>query len=262
MTGKILKILATVLAFTAMFAMLHVAASSNRNMEVNTLTVTIAENYHPLIAEEQIKTKILNAYPQLLGSPLNAGDLAQVEEVVRGISYVENAAAFRLADGNIAVSANLHTPIARIVNAFNQSYFLSQDGSLVPLSPHFSPRVMVVTGNIRAAYSPVINILQLDTLSELSANERILRDLFQLVTFINNDAFLRSFFDQIHITPEGEFELTPRNGAHIVEFGGIDRMEAKFDKLLRFYQESLVRIGWNKYSRLNLEFRNQIVSSK
>ena len=40
------------------------------------------------------------------------------------------------------------------------------------------------------------------------------------------------------------------------------RFETKLDKLRAFYQKGLNNIGWNKYSKLNIEFDNKIIGTK
>lgn len=263
MPGRKLKLLVAFLMLTGIFALLSLATNNNRGILPQSLHVTIADTGGQLlVSEQQIKTNILNAYPQLLEAPLEHGDLRQVEEVVKGISFVNRAHAFRQPDGNIQVNTLLFTPLVRVVNAMNQSFYITHEGRLVPLSPHFTPRVMVATGNIRAGYSPLVDLKANKPPEEITLNERVLRDLFYLATTIYNDTFLRSFFDHIHITSTGQFELTPRNGAHIVELGGVDRLDSKFDKLLRFYRHSLLKTGWEYYSRINIEFNNQVICSK
>ena len=38
--------------------------------------------------------------------------------------------------------------------------------------------------------------------------------------------------------------------------------EEKFEKLKTFYEKGLNQVGWNKYSRISLEFNNQIICTK
>ena len=43
---------------------------------------------------------------------------------------------------------------------------------------------------------------------------------------------------------------------------GTENMEEKFRKLKTFYHEGLNHVGWNKYSRISIEFSNQIICTK
>ena len=42
----------------------------------------------------------------------------------------------------------------------------------------------------------------------------------------------------------------------------ICRSQEKFEKLKTFYEKGLNQVGWNKYSRISLEFNNQIICTK
>jgi len=54
--------------------------------------------------------------------------------------------------------------------------------------------------------------------------------------------------------------MLPQVGNERIEFGKPERVAQKFDKLMIFYKEILPRMGWNKYSRVNLEYEGQIVA--
>ena len=41
-----------------------------------------------------------------------------------------------------------------------------------------------------------------------------------------------------------------------------DHFEDKLDRLKTFYGKALNEVGWNKYSRISLEFSNQIICTK
>ena len=60
----------------------------------------------------------------------------------------------------------------------------------------------------------------------------------------------------------GEFELIPRVGAQVIEFGKAVDMEEKFEKLWILYNEGFHNTGWNQYERINLKYKNQAVCTK
>ena len=49
---------------------------------------------------------------------------------------------------------------------------------------------------------------------------------------------------------------------HIIFLGKPGNYEEKFEKLKTFYEKGLNQVGWNKYSRISLEFNNQIICTK
>jgi len=42
----------------------------------------------------------------------------------------------------------------------------------------------------------------------------------------------------------------------------LDGFERKLERVKAFYERGLNQVGWNKYSRINVEFSNQIICTK
>ncbi|MFN6085466.1 MAG: hypothetical protein ACK476_11145, partial [Fluviicola sp.] len=69
----------------------------------------------------------------------------------------------------------------------------------------------------------------------------------------------------VHRNQWGDFILIPQVGGHEIVFGtaNSDRdVKEKFEKLKTFYKEGIPYEGWNKYSSINLKYKNQIVGKK
>ena len=80
--------------------------------------------------------------------------------------------------------------------------------------------------------------------------------------FLHNNKFWDAQIEQIHVLPDRNIELVPRVGDHLVYLGKLDDFEDKLARLKEFYKKGLNKVGWNKYSRINLEFSNQIICTK
>jgi cell division protein FtsQ len=68
--------------------------------------------------------------------------------------------------------------------------------------------------------------------------------------------------EQIQVTAGGEVELIPRVGNHIIALGQPSDYAQKFDKLKIFYEKGLDEVGWDRYSRINLNYGNQVIATK
>jgi cell division protein FtsQ len=66
----------------------------------------------------------------------------------------------------------------------------------------------------------------------------------------------------VDINPSREFEMVPKVGNHIVVFGNGEEIADKFRKLFIFYNDVLNKTGWNKYSAVNLSYKNQVVATR
>jgi cell division protein FtsQ len=83
-----------------------------------------------------------------------------------------------------------------------------------------------------------------------------------MVKYINRNDFLKAQIQEIYINRKNEFELIPTMGDHRIIFGDIENMEGKFKKLLVFYEDGLRNMNWNRFSTINIKYKNQIVCTK
>ena len=59
-----------------------------------------------------------------------------------------------------------------------------------------------------------------------------------------------------------EIELVVGFGSHIVEIGDLYDLKNKLDNLFIFYRDALPAMGWDRYKKINLKYKNQIVCTK
>jgi len=104
----------------------------------------------------------------------------------------------------------------------------------------------------------------LDGVSVLDTSIRnsILKDIYYLVKYINGDNFWSAQIDQIFVDGKDEIDLIPRVGNHTIHLGSAENYEGKLRNLQAFYDEVLPEVGWNKYSTINLAFKDQIVCKR
>jgi cell division protein FtsQ len=80
-----------------------------------------------------------------------------------------------------------------------------------------------------------------------------------LGSFLENDPFWNAQIEQIYIDSSGDIILSPRVGDHKIIFGDLKDMGTKFNKLYTFYKNIVPEEGWEKYSTVNLKYKDQIV---
>ena len=56
--------------------------------------------------------------------------------------------------------------------------------------------------------------------------------------------------------------LYPGSATILIHLGTIENFKGKLRNLEAFYEKVLPEVGWNKYSVINLEFKDQIVCKK
>jgi cell division protein FtsQ len=216
-----------------------------------------------LVTQGDIYSVIKSTGNLLKGQSLGSIDIERIEREIKRQSYVANAQVYMRLNGLVEIDVIQRQPILRIFNEKGESFYLDGLGNLMPLNPTFSARVLVATGSISEPFSKKVCYLTDSVKKKDSLEYRsVINNLYKLSTFITKDKFLKAQIEQIYVDKNGEFELIPRVGNHIILMGRADDMEDKFERLFVFYRMGLSKTGWNRYNIINIKFKNQVVCSK
>lgn len=175
------------------------------------------------------------------GSKLNELNRDQVKNTIKTLSGVKDAMVYSTPDGILYIEVCQRTPVMRFISPVT-SYYIDSDGREMALSENYSARVLMVTG---------------------SGDKKFLKDsLFPLVRAIRNEPFLDALIEEVTINQDHTLEIIPRVGNQRIFFGNAENHEWKLTKLKVFYQKGLPNVGWDRYSRIDLRYSNQIVARK
>lgn len=263
MSRKLLHIIMMLLVTAGLLVLLGLTAEHNLQHQVSQVHVFVDESCgNHFLVKEHIGTMIADHFGPLENKPLQGGTLHKIRQLVEGNPFVKRAAVYRSIDGDLHIDIIQRNPLLRVMDSRGQGYYVDREGMSMPLSRHYTARVMVASGYIQTTYNQDMNLLQHKPSELISASEKRQRWLFELARYIDNDPLWRSMIDQIWVNQSGSFELIPMNGAHVIAFGDISDMETKFEKLRLFYMNGISQVGWNYYKRINLKYDRQIVCSK
>lgn len=215
------------------------------------------------LSPEEINTAVNVLYDgQITGKPLKEISLEQIRERLSENPYIVSSQVYTTVDGSLILNIQQYKPILRVFNSRGQSYYISTEGTMLPLSDNYIARVPIATGLISDAYSISKNLIpgKLDW-DEADQNLTTLQKLYLMARYLEYNDFFRAQVDQIYVNRERELELIPKVGDHLILFGGVNNLEEKFDKLMAFYREGLRTNGWSKYSILNIKYKNQVICS-
>lgn len=215
---------------------------------------------HPFISPEELLKRITNKGLWREGMIKEELDVAAVEELITSYSQVKSAKVFTNIGDAWEIEVELRTPIARIFNKLDESFYLDEEGEIVHTTPTHTARVLVFTGNIndRISSASVTDIINNDSLKSIQK----LDEIYRISNYVCHDPLLHSLIGQVHLEKNGDFVLIPLVGDAKIILGTADSEEEvkrKFEKLRIFYKEAMPNVGWNKYSEISLKFDGQIV---
>jgi cell division protein FtsQ len=189
-------------------------------------------------------------HDRVRGVSVSKIDFKQIEQRIKKDPFIKDAEMYSDLKGNLMVNVELRRPIARMVRNDGPDGYIAEDGTIMPVSEKFTARVVLISG-------PFVRQL-------LKAQNAYVhdygRDLMEMLSMIRDDEFWNAQIAELEIDNSGNIILLPQVGDENIEFGKAENLETKFRKLRIFYKEILPQVGWNKYSRINLEFNGQIVA--
>lgn len=286
--NKIFNILSWFLLVIGMAGMMGFSSAKRERQSFLELQISIDRPPQSrFVTQENLKTLFSNLGYGIKNQNINEVDIHQLEILLSNKPSISKANVYKKISGEVVIQVTEREPIIRIYNRFGESYYLDKEGSLMPLSNQYSARVLIASGDINIPYSTGYNLEKLEKrinpifrktnnsavqntalIQKLKVNEEEypganqLKSLFLLANFVEKNSFWKAQISQIFVNENGDFELTPRVGGHIIIFGSSANLEGKFENLMTFYKKGLRRTGWNEYSVINLKFKNQVVCTK
>ncbi len=166
-------------------------------------------------------------------------NLFTLENKIKAHPLVKNADVSTTIDGVLNVDIEQRKPIARVIG--RHSYYIDESAEKMPLSTNYSARVFAVSGNIKKEHY---------------------KEIFCIVKRIQADDFLRKQLISIERLNNGDYQLFPRVGNHTILLGDTTQLKQKMTNLKFFYKKALKEKFIDKYSKINLQYNNQVIGTK
>lgn len=189
---------------------------------------------------------------QLIGRNMESINLHALENKLKANPFIESAVVYADMDGIIRVEISQRQPVLRVINQFDQNFYIDQNGLKIPLSSNFTAKVLAANGFIEEAFGNKVDTLHTD----------MAKQVFKTADFINRDSLWSAQIAQIYVDQNHEIELIPRVGNNRILLGNADSLDVKFSNLLTFYKKAMPQVGWDRYKLINIKYANQVVGVK
>ena len=228
--GMLLSLMVVVLSFTNQ--------KQNKQMVfLNQINIGVSEDK---FMTEQIALKYIKQQDFNFDSvALSNFYLNELEIAFLQHPAIKNAEVYSNQEGLININLLKRKAVVRI-KTDNTDYYLDEYGMKMPLSSEYTPRVLVVTGEV---------------------NESKHSSIFSFIEIINKDIFWKSQITQVHFS-NNEVIIIPRVGSQKIHFGTLTDVNKKLGNLYQFYKQAMPIKGWQTYSEISLAYNNQIICTK
>ena len=165
-----------------------------------------------------------------------------IEKQLASHPLIDGVECYTTPSGLVRIEVSQRIPLLRIMDANGNNYFVDTKGRKMPSGAQCVARLPLATGYV--------------------SQKMACGELYQFAGFLMEDDFWNAQIEQIHVLKGGDVELVPRVGNHLIYMGTLKGYERKLARLKEFYRKGLNQVGWNKYSRISVEFSNQIICTR
>lgn len=258
MMRKIIKIMIIIPLLYLIIIPVYLASSVNSERCGGvSIDLMDSSDYH-FITKRHLLNLVYGSTGKILGKTVNEVSVSDIEGKIKELRELKDAEVYVAIDGTVHIYADQRNPVMRVVPDGGGDYFIDEDGVVVRKRNLYNPRLHVVGGNITITRAMLDGVSVLDT----SIKNSILKDIYYLVEYIDDDDFWSAQIDQIFVDNNDEIDLIPRVGNQLIHLGTTENFEGKLRNLAAFYDKVLPEVGWNKYSVINLEYKDQIVCKR
>jgi cell division protein FtsQ len=255
---KVLKIVLSITLLYIVIIPVYLASSTN-SVRCSGISVDLKDSSSlHFVTKRQLLNAAYGGSEKISGRPIKNISVTAIEERLNVMRELKVAEAYPTIDGTIHIYADQRDPVMRVMPETGGDFFIDEEGYVFRKRNLYTPRLHIVEGNITITQAMLSGVSVLDT----SIKNSILKDIYQIVDYIDNDDFWSAQIDQIYVDGKDEIDLLPRTGSQVVHLGTAENLEGKLRNLAAFYEQVLPEVGWNKYSVINLEFKDQIVCKR
>lgn len=261
---KILLISLWIAIAAGVVVMLSFANETHEVKKCNGITCRIDyRDKQPLMSGNDLIAEITKKYGKLQSKNIGDIDIAGISRLVKKNPYLENTDVLVTVEGDILVRADQCIPVIRYYSSAGYPHYIDKNGRIMPVSTAYPYKILIASGQIESPLKDGKNIYSVSDSNQLLRSKlKNLYDIHLLAGIINNDNTLNALIEQVYVTSAGKIQLVTKAGSHIVYMGDTTDAVEKLENLKYFYKYGLVKTGWNKYQKVNLEYKNQIVCTK
>ena len=234
-----------------------VSSSNSKPCSRIVINIVDSSDYH-FVTRRQLLNLVYGNSGRILGQPVRNVRVTDIEKRINALRELKVAEVYMAIDGSLNVYVDQRNPVMRVMPDEGGDFFIDEEGYVFRKRNLYTPRLHIIGGNINITRAMIDSLSVLDT----AIKHTILKDVYHFVRYINEDGFWSAQIDQIYVDGRNEIDLIPRVGNHTVHLGTFENYEGKLRNLEAFYDKVLPAVGWNKYSDINLEFRDQVVCKR
>jgi len=251
---KILKSL--LLIFLSLFAIIVVvfAVVKMQHRKCEKIEIVIRSEVKELtVTREEVLSILKKNKIKIVGEELKDIDQKAIFEKLKAHPYIKQINPIRFSGQKLIIDIELRKLLLHVYPMVGQQYFVDHDGFLLPYNHNVQERLLIANGYLDASYRAGAQVRNTDSM---------LVALYDIAKTIDTSNFYRAQYKQLYVNQEDDIELVPAVGSQIILLGKGNNAAEKLFQLTEAYRQGLVYMNPDKYTLLDLRYKNRIIAKK
>ena len=202
----------------------------------------ITDSLHFDLIDEDMVLAVLQEHSiDPVGMPLEEIEPEKIEATLLMHPLVGKVQCYKTGGDMLRINLSSKVPLVRVINNRGQDFYVDSRGEILT-QRSLAVQLPVATGYIDRQFAA--------------------GELLEVVRVIDRSEFWKAQVEQINVSKDGQIELVPRVGDHLLILGTAQDVENKLQRLMNFYEKGLDNVGWNKYRSISVAYENQVVCKK
>lgn len=224
-----------------LFAVVNMSRDNDKRICQGT-KICMENNVNHDFVDSQFVAELLYASKTpIKGRLIRDINIKNIETSIKNSPYIDSVICYYTSEDLMCIKVKTRKPILHIMADNGENYYMDEHGNDMPAG-RFILDLSLATGNITKQF----------------AKEHLL----DIANYINTHVPWNMDIQQIHVKSPKHVELIPSVEGQTIVLGDPTDIEEKMQRLSAFYSECLNKVGWNKYSIINLNYADQVVCTK
>lgn len=250
MWKKRLQILLWCLLGCACVVLLVAAMQAKDRKTCNDIKIDLDDAGEHVFVDTAEIASLLQKNHAVKGEQVENIPLGLVEKELEKNVWIKDAQLFFDNNQLLTVKIIERQPLARVFTTAGNSFYIDSSAKRLPTSANHTARVPVFTSFPQES----------DTLAH--TDSVVLQEVKGIAQYIQNDSFWMAQVAQVDITPQHTYQIIPVLGNQIINLGTAEGIGTKFKKLYAFYKQVWSKVGFEKYSAIDVQYEGQVVAVK
>ena len=258
MFKKILIVIGMIAAFALLGGYFYFAnslqAQERQEKICKEIRITIKDSLiNNYTDENEIRGLIRDNFDNHIGAQIDKIDYYGIEKLLNNSNAIKKSEVYITNDGTLCIDVIQRRAIVRIIQ--ERDYYIDEEGYTLTLKKGLTPDLPIIKGSIP------VNFRELQRgLSNDEDEKKWISKVVNLAKYLEQNSIWDDVIDTF-VVRNNTMKIVPSIGEQSINFGTFNsnEIDGKFQKLEAFYTTVIPNVGWDRYSSVDLQFKDQIV---